>query len=380
MITRAKKAEIHPGLYSITRNTEQVAERTDKGLNVLLDRGDLCTLYLSAGETVRTTTVPVYKDSMQKRILERCDDGDVVEINEYGTMQIRYARKEGDYTIYTSAQCNSNCIMCPIGEAQRKTEDLEETETLLNSLCYIPSNVEHITITGGEPFLLGEDIFRILSHLKMNYADAEILLLTNGRVFADKKYAYLYAENRPDACIAGIPIHGSTAEKHDTITQTNGSFLQTIIGIKRLLSLGERVEIRIVVSKLNLEDITGIAEMIVQEIPKTTDVKIMGLEMLGNAALHCENVWVEYGRAMKASEDAIKILMAHGIDVELYNFPLCVVGRKYWGIYRKSIDPYKIRYLENCEECKEKKNCGGFFAGTIRMIDRVNPIRKNTVI
>lgn len=378
MIIHTKETEVHPGLYSVTRNIEHVQERIDRGLNVLLDMGDICTLYLSQKEVTRT--VSICMDDMQKKKLDQCDDCDIVEINERGIIRIRYAKKEGDCTIYTSAQCNSNCVMCPIGERQRKMEELEEAGTLLDFISYLPSNVEHVTITGGEPFLLEEDIFKILLYLKLNHTDTPVLLLTNGRAFADRKYAYLYAESRPDSCIAGIPIHGSTAQKHDTITQTEGSFQQTIIGVKHLLYLGECVEIRIVVSKLNLDDITGIAKMIVREIPKVASVKIMGLEMLGSAALHCERVWIEHRRAMETSEDAIRILLAHGIDVELYNFPLCVVKRKYWGIYRKSIDPYKVCYLEACEKCGEKKNCGGFFEGTIRMIDKVNPITKNAGI
>lgn len=377
MIVRIADVDFHPGLYSYTRDIGGIQECIDSGLNVLLHVGSICTLYFLDG-AIKTVSFRV--DEAQLGFLNRFTDGDVVEINEYGTIQSRYAKEDGDCTIYTSSQCNSNCIMCPISEGQRRTEELENIDSLLEFLRYLPSDVEHITITGGEPFLLGRRIFDILLYLKQNISNAQVLLLTNGRIFADKSYAKQYTEARPKLCVPGIPIHGSTADRHDAITQAKGSFQQTVLGIRHLLNHGEYVEIRIVVSKLNQDDIGAIAEMIIEELPGVGSVKIMGLEMLGSAAMHCDQVWIDYDRAMQASEEAAEILLSHGIDVELYNFPLCVVKRKYWGIYRKSIDPYKIRFTDKCEQCEEKENCGGIFSGTIRLIDNVDPFVKNMVV
>ena len=59
--------------------------------------------------------------------------------------------------------------------------------------------------------------------------------------------------------------------------------------------------------------------------------------MLGNAAVNMESVWLPYQDAFDKSEDAINILLSTGIDVAIYNFPLCVVPKKYWGIYKRSI-------------------------------------------
>lgn len=374
---RIRDIAVHPGLYSFANDVGRALERLKKGLDVLLLVGDVCTIYSNPEGNVKTTSFVISEND--KSFFEECNDYDVVEINVYGLVQKRYSQKDGDCTLYTSAQCNSNCIMCPISEGQRRTEELEEISRLLELIRYLPQDVEHVTITGGEPFLLGNGMFEILSYLKAERPNAQVLLLTNGRVFADKYYAQRYVESRPALCVPGIPIHGSNQRKHDAITRAKGSFEQTILGIKHLIKLGETVEVRIVVSKLNLDDIVGIAEMIVATIPGISSVKMMGLEMLGNAAVHCEDVWIDYMIAMQATERAIDLLLFHGIDVELYNFPLCVVKQKYWGIYRKSIDPYKIRYLKKCDQCDEQKNCGGFFSGTIRMIDDVNPIKNGGV-
>lgn len=61
-----------------------------------------------------------------------------------------------------------------------------------------------------------------------------------------------------------------------------------MMGLKRLLRTRAKVELRIVVSRLNLEFIDKIAKLIVHEFPGVYTVKFIGLEMLGNARLNQE--------------------------------------------------------------------------------------------
>ena len=56
-----------------------------------------------------------------------------------------------------------------------------------------------------------------------------------------------FVEKAPKNSIVAIPIHGSTANIHDMITQSKGSFNQTKIGIKKLLKAGIHVELGTVV-------------------------------------------------------------------------------------------------------------------------------------
>ena len=69
--------------------------------------------------------------------------------------------------------------------------------------------------------------------------------------------------------------------------------------------------------------------------------------------------------------------MTHGIDVKLYNFPLCMVDEGYWSIAAKSISEYKIQYPCECEACTVKEICGGFFGSTLHLMKpTVYPILK----
>lgn len=134
-------------------------------------------------------------------------------------------------------------------------------------------------------------------------------------------------------------------------------------------------ESRFRVSKLNYRHMDKLAEFIVSNLQGTDHVTITATEMCGAAAVNRDKVWIDYADAFKASKAAIKSLMAGGIDVRLYNFPLCKVERGYWSLCWKSISDHKIRYYEGCQRCGVRDICGGVFGSTLNLTKmRLNPI------
>lgn len=239
----------------------------------------------------------------------------------------------------------------------------------------MPSDARHITITGGEPFLIGDRIFDIFSAFKQKCYKTDFLLLTNGRALAYEPYILKFHKTAPKKIIIGIPLHGYDAVTHDAITRSPGGFEQTVQGVRNLLNFGHKVEIRIVVSKLNYKNITAICELISKEFPNVYRVEIMGLEMLGNAAINKNKVWISYNDAFQASIKGINVLIKKSIQVGLYNFPLCSIDERYYSMAAKSITSYKIRYADECHKCMIKDACGGIFAGTIRLAkDDIKPV------
>ena len=151
-----------------------------------------------------------------------------------------------------------------------------------------------------------------------------------------------------------IPIHGSNTKIHDTITQAEASFDQTVLGIRKLLKAGVHIELRIVVSKMNVKDLNNIALLIVNQFSNVEYVSIIAMEMTGSARVNQEKVWISYREAAKAAIEASMILLKNGIDVKLYNFPLCTVKREFWTLCEKSISTSKVRYGNVCHNCKVK--------------------------
>ena len=352
-------------IYSYSKDLDNVNILLEQGKNVLFHNADKCYLY------------PDYSffpldDKEEEKLNILCEE-DVLQFKDNGVCFVLYSSESDDNAIIPTSICNSNCIMCPIPENIRRNSDVSDIDFLLLQLKHIPKSANHITITGGEPFILGKKIFDLIRYIKKELPNTSLQILTNGRIFANKEYVRELVDNKPDNMEVGIPIHGADKDTHDYITSTPGSFEQTLTGVKRLIDGGVRVELRMVVSRLNEDCITDIADLIIQNLPGVSSVKIMGLEMLGNATINMEKVWIPYKEAFEASRKAIGVLMSAGIDVGLYNFPLCVVPSQYWGIYKRSIGESKMKYLPECDNCSEKPVCGGFFSGTIRLIDRVIP-------
>ncbi len=292
---------------------------------------------------------------------------DVYEIWPDGRMFIKYNNCSIDNYFFITPKCNSNCIMCPSSDYSRREGENENVDRLISIAQHIPADAVHLTITGGEPFLIGEKIFDFIEYLKEKFLYTEFLFLTNGRAFAIKKYIQRLKETIPYNSIVAIPIHGSNARIHDAITRSKGSFEQTISGIKSLLKEHSRVEVRIVLCQQNIDDIFEISNLIIQELKTIEYVSVMSMEMTGNAYHNKEKVWIPYKQAFKKSAKAIMNLIKNGIDVKIYNFPLCTVEKKFRTLCVKSISPEKVRYSEKCDICVVKKSCGGVFAGTYRL-------------
>ena len=221
-----------------------------------------------------------------------------------------------------------------------------------------------------------EDIFRLFAYLKERLNDVEYLLLTNGRALSNKAYFHEFVQTVPDNTLVGIPIHGYDANSHDYITRSPGSFDQTMKALKNLLSTHIRIEIRVVVSRLNLLYLDRIAELIIHRLKGVYTIKFIGLEMLGNARLNLESVWIDYRKSFRYMEKPIRNLIVHGFNVGIYNYPLCCVTKGFWPICEKSITDYKVRFLQECDICTKKDACGGLFSGTFRLMEGiVEPIQ-----
>jgi His-Xaa-Ser system radical SAM maturase HxsC len=303
-------------------------------------------------------------------------DYDVVEIINNKTIRVLYRDDSEDNAIVVTNQCNSNCIMCPDSDIVRNTKENPDIRKLLEQIRCIPDDTKHITITGGEPGLLKENLFKLLEECKINLPNTEFLLLTNGRIFSNTYFTQRIKESIPDNIRIAIPIYASTEILHDEITRVKGSFKQAIIGIKKLLEKNIDIEIRIVVLKKNYKYLEEIAKFIVSEIPKVKMVNIMALEMTGNAYKNKEQVWVNFNEVKEYLYKACITTIKSGIITNLYNFPLCNLDERLYSIAHKSITDYKIRFKEQCEECAAKENCGGFFNSTINVKDiKVTPIK-----
>lgn len=346
-------------LASFARKPETLYEMQNRRYEIVYQKNEMLTFYPEKRQ------IKLERDEIFA--FEQIGEYSILEFSEEGCY-IYYDSLRTDNALFITNKCNSNCIMCPTSDTIRKNSEITPIDNLLKICSQIPNDTEHITITGGEPFLLKKNIFQLFNYLKNNLNSVEYLLLTNGRVFSDAEYFRLFCETVPDNLIIGIPLHGYDERTHDFITRSTNSFIQTLHGIKRLLSRHIRVELRIVVSKLNIEFIDKIANLIIDELKGIYSVKFLGLEMLGNARHNMDQVWIDYQSSFEYLKLPIRKLVINEFNVGVYNYPLCCVDKSYWAMCEKSITDYKIRFLKECNECRKRDACGGMFKGTFRLM------------
>jgi len=126
-------------------------------------------------------------------------------------------------------RCQNNCVHCYAGgpheTLELTTEDWKRIIDKLHSL-----GIFILTFTGGEP-TLREDLPELLS-----YAQEKGIvtgLITNGRKLADKNYVSELVKTGLD--FAQITIESHKSSIHDSITRAEGSWKETVKGIKNMI-------------------------------------------------------------------------------------------------------------------------------------------------
>mgnify|MGYP004673270691 FL=1 len=271
---------------------------------------------------------------------------------------------EREAVLMMTEACNSNCIMCPMSSDARKRGNRlseKEAEEELSHLC---KDTEHIDITGGEPFLNAPLVLDVMKRLNEQHAQIPVQILTNGRALSLPSIQKAIAQLITSRYRFAIPIHAGNAALHDNITQTPGSFEQTMRGLTFLSSTPAQIEIRIVGHRLNMDHLAELCDTLLQSGIRIHVVNFIAMEMNGSAARNRELLWVDYKAFFEKAKPIIRRLIHHGIDVGLYDFPLCAVEPAYWSLAKKSITGWKVRYPEGCAQCDEKAACGGVFRST----------------
>jgi hypothetical protein len=87
----------------------------------------------------------------------------------------------------------------------------------------------------------------------------------------------------------------------------------------------------------------------------------MGLEPMGYARKNHENIWIDPQDFGNELTNAVHFLANRGMNVSIFNLPLCVLPQSLWPFAAQSISDWKNVYLPECGQCVMKNECGGFF-------------------
>lgn len=301
--------------------------------------------------------------------------GDVVRLTENSSrVSVLYRRGSNSNTLLATERCNSLCLMC--SQPPRDVDDSYLVDEMLETILLVDQDEPQLGISGGEPTLLGEDLLVVLHHARRHLPDTGLHVLSNGRRFADPAYAERIAAVRHPSLIWGIPVYSESPEIHDYIVQARGAWTETISGLFNLARVDSDIEIRVVVQRANYERLPELAYFIFRNLTFARHVAFMGIEPIGFAPANRDSLWVDPADCAGPLKEATFFLANRGMNVSLYNFPLCSLPGELWDFARKSISDWKNTYLPECEHCLVQDECCGFFTtiGSRWMSRAVRPI------
>ncbi len=269
--------------------------------------------------------------------------------------------ESNDNTLFVTSQCNNRCLMC----CQPPTL-LGDIDSLfaknVELIKSAPKELKTIGISGGEPALLGSKLIDLIAIIRRELPTTQIHLLTNGRAFADKKYASEVYNAAEGNIIVGVPLHSDYEVDHDKIAGAKGAFRETMYGLYNLSTIGATIELRIVVNRMNYTRLPHISEFIFKNLPFVSWVAFMGMEHTGYAIKHFDKVWIEPQEYNQQLDEAVHILDSWGIEAAIYNIPLCLLSHHSHIFAERSISDWKVNYAEQCNCCVKKESCCGLFS------------------
>lgn len=302
--------------------------------------------------------------NVPKTLLDDLEDNDIISVNDNGKIKILWKNNSNNNVLFLTDACNSKCIMCP----QKYIEKPEYYYNIADKVIKLIKNKpEYICITGGEPTILKDKYIHVLKKIKMLFPEVSLLILTNGKNFSDFDFVKNAIINTPNNTIYGIPIYSANSKLHDYIVGSAGSFQKTILGIYNLYKFRQLIEIRVVISKINYKDLNNIAHFIYWNFPFVEHVTFMGLETHGIASKNLDDIWIEPMEYIKILDEAIYYLHIRKINVSIYNLPLCLLNDNLQKFARDSISSWKKVFLNECEYCKMKEHCSGFFSTSVKL-------------
>lgn len=172
-------------------------------------------------------------------------EGDVVVINKQGEIIFVYEVKSNHNAIMVTERCNHRCIMCPQPPI---LHEKDKTPFNLKLISLFNKHTQEIGLTGGEPTLIGDNLFVLINHIKKELPKTAISILSNGVKFADKEYAMKLAKCRHHDLQIDIPLFSDIAEEHNRIVGAK-TFYKTVQGLYNLALFHQRIGIRIVIHK-----------------------------------------------------------------------------------------------------------------------------------
>jgi His-Xaa-Ser system radical SAM maturase HxsC len=287
-------------------------------------------------------------------------DGDVIGMDpRSGRFRVHYRRSSSHNSFLVTERCNHYCLMC--SQPPKDIDDRWILKEIRNTLPLIDRTTKTLGFTGGEPLLDWDEFIDVLGVCRDALPNTAVHVLSNGRGFARNAIVDAWSSLKHSDLMAGIPIYAAVDHVHDYVVQAEGAFDETLLGILKLKDRGARVEMRVVLHAVTVPHLVHTCRWLARNLPFVDHVALMGLENTGFAIANDGMLWidpVDYEGELACSVEA---LAAAGMNVSIYNLPLCVLHETVRPFAIRSISDWKNGYGDECMLCTQRMNCAGMF-------------------
>jgi len=158
-------------------------------------------------------------------------------------------------------RCNLRCVHCyTASEPGRRYEgelNTDEAKAVLDDLAAF--GVPAVLFSGGEP-LLREDLFELIAHARQR--KLHVVLSTNGTLIDERIAQRLHALR---CAYVGVSLDSATPAIHDRFRGVAGAFERTMRGFRSLLAAGQKVGLRLTLTRQTAADIEQVFDFIEAE-------------------------------------------------------------------------------------------------------------------
>lgn len=192
-------------------------------------------------------------------------DGDVILcMPSRGTVQRLFRRSSRHNTLLLTERCDQVCVMC--SQPPKNTNDEWRFPFYEEALLLADENTI-VGISGGEPTLYKDALLAMIDRVATRRPDLSYHILSNGQHFTPADEALLRNLHARVKIIWGIPLYSHSEAVHDKIVGKDGAFRKVMPSLFGLAGTGAQIELRTVITALNIFDLPHMARFIGRHIP-----------------------------------------------------------------------------------------------------------------
>lgn len=296
--------------------------------------------------------------------------------------------------IILTPKCSNFCIFCREFPKLSPKELRKQEISVARNLSYLrKQGIKRIDISGNDPIEY-DGIVPLIKYIK-EIGFEYVQLSTHARRLSEETFLKELVYSGVDKI--RIPVYGSSAEIHDSVTRAENSFSETLAGLKNLLDMTREIDIQIssLILENNRSDLEGIMDL----------VKNLGINDFYFSVPYVIDNDYSYYIPLKDLKSPVRKCLRYaketGFPLKFMEIPYCVLGEFSDSINNVSSPPNLGKYCQPpkelrsgkkdwpsyrikiktviCDECECSDFCDGFILDDIRKfgIGGLEPVKKS---